>query len=58
MNRAVVVNERMETSVPGIYACGDVAEFNGKYIALWMPAMKQGKVAGSNAAGKAGAVCG
>jgi NAD(P)H-nitrite reductase large subunit len=52
INRAVVVNERMETSVPGIYACGDVAEFNGKNIALWMPAMKQGKVAGSNAAGK------
>ncbi|HOT45303.1 MAG TPA: FAD-dependent oxidoreductase [Spirochaetota bacterium] len=52
VNRAVVVNERMETSVPGIYACGDVAEFNGKNIALWMPAMRQGKVAGSNAAGK------
>ncbi len=52
VERAVVVNERMETSVPGIYACGDVAEFNGKNIALWMPAMKQGRVAGSNAAGK------
>jgi NAD(P)H-nitrite reductase large subunit len=52
VNRAVVVNERMETSVAGIYACGDVAEFKGKNIALWMPAMKQGKVAGSNAAGK------
>ena len=52
VNRAVLVNERMETSVPGVYACGDVAEFNGKCISLWMPAMKQGKVAGSNAAGK------
>lgn len=52
VNRAIVVNERMETSIPGIYACGDVAEFNGKSIALWMPAMRQGKVAGSNAAGK------
>ena len=52
VNRAVVVNGRMETSVPGVYACGDVAEFNGKNIALWMPAMKQGKVAGSNAAGR------
>jgi nitrite reductase (NADH) large subunit len=51
VNRAVLVNDRMETSVPGIYACGDVAEFNGKNIALWMPAMRQGKVAGSNAAG-------
>lgn len=52
VNRAVVVNGRMETSIPGIYACGDVAEFNGKCISLWMPAMKQGKVAGSNAAGR------
>lgn len=52
VNRAVVVNDRMETSIPGIYACGDVAEFNGKNIALWMPAVKQGKVAGSNAAGR------
>ncbi len=52
VNRAVVVNDRMETLIPGIYACGDVAEFNGKCISLWMPALKQGKVAGSNAAGK------
>jgi NAD(P)H-nitrite reductase large subunit len=52
VNRAIVVNDRMETSVPGIYACGDVAEFNGKNMALWMPAMRQGRVAGSNAAGK------
>jgi NAD(P)H-nitrite reductase large subunit len=52
VSRAVVVNERMETSVPGIYACGDVVEFNGKNIALWMPALRQGKVAGSNCAGK------
>jgi nitrite reductase (NADH) large subunit len=52
VNRAVVVNDRMETSNPGIYACGDVAEINGKCISLWVPAVHQGKVAGSNAAGK------
>jgi NAD(P)H-nitrite reductase large subunit len=52
VNRAVVVNERMETSAPEIYACGDVAEFNGITQALWMPAIRHGKVAGSNAAGK------
>ncbi|MCU0846636.1 MAG: FAD-dependent oxidoreductase [Spirochaetes bacterium] len=51
-NRAILVNERMETSEPDIYACGDAAEFMGKTIALWMPAVKQGKVAGSNAAGR------
>ena len=51
VNRAVVVNERMETSLLDIYACGDVAEYNKKNPCLWMPAMKQGKVAGANAAG-------
>ncbi len=53
VDRAIVVNEMMETSEPGIYACGDAAEFMGKTMALWMPAVKQGKIAGSNAAGRA-----
>ena len=52
VDKAVVVNERMETSVSDIYACGDVSQYNGKCIALWIPAIKKGKVAGSNAAGK------
>ncbi len=50
VNRGIVVNENMETSVPGIYACGDCAEF-GRGVQLWMPAVKQGTVAGVNAAG-------
>ncbi|HOO70403.1 MAG TPA: FAD-dependent oxidoreductase [Spirochaetota bacterium] len=52
VDKAIVVNEKMETSVSDIYACGDVSQYNGKCIALWMPAIKKGKVAGSNAAGK------
>lgn len=52
VNRGIVVNDRMETSVPGIYACGDCAEF-GRGVQLWMPAVKQGTVAGVNAAGGA-----
>ncbi|HRZ25287.1 MAG TPA: FAD-dependent oxidoreductase [Spirochaetota bacterium] len=52
VDRAVIVNEKMETSVPHVYACGDVSQFNGRCIALWMPAVKKGKIAGSNAAGK------
>jgi len=54
VNRGIVVNEKMETSVPGIYACGDCAEF-GRGVQLWMPAVKQGTVAGMNAAGGAAA---
>ncbi len=53
--KAVYVNEYMETSVPGIYAAGDVAEtwsmINGRrmYVALAPPANKMGQVAGANA---------
>ena len=30
IERGIVVNERMETSLKDVYACGDVAEFNGE----------------------------
>jgi len=52
VDRGVVVNERMETNVPGIYACGDCAYYNGINYALWSHALDMGKVAGSNAAGE------
>jgi len=51
VNRAIVVNNKMETSVKDIYACGDCAEYNGINYALWREAQEQGKVAGINAAG-------
>lgn len=51
VDRAVIVNSRMETSVQDIYACGDVSQFNESCVALWMPALKMGKIAGANAAG-------
>ncbi|MBS6196056.1 MAG: FAD-dependent oxidoreductase [Clostridiales bacterium] len=50
-DRAVVVNSRMETSVEGIYACGDCAQYDGINYAIWPQAVEQGKVAGANAAG-------
>lgn len=50
VNKGIVVNERMETSMPGMYAAGDCAEF-GRGVQLWMPAVRQGAVAGRNAAG-------
>ena len=53
IGRAVMVNERMETNLPGVYACGDCAEYKGVNYAIWPEAMEQGKTAGANAAGAA-----
>lgn len=48
----VTVNERMETNIPDIYACGDCAYYNGINHALWSQALEMGKIAGANAAGE------
>ena len=54
---AIAVNERMETSIPGIYAAGDCCETYNRvsgeptYTPLGDIANKQGWVAGENAAG-------
>ncbi len=51
----ILVDDRMRTSVPNIYACGDCVEakslFNGHPVLslLWHNAWKQGEIAGSNA---------
>ena len=50
-NLGIIVNDRMETSHPDIYAAGDVAEHDGLVIGLWVTAIKQGGVAGANALG-------
>jgi len=55
---AIKVNDRMETSVRGIFAAGDAVEslnlVTGKpgWFALAGPANQQGRVAGANAVGK------
>ena len=51
INRGIVVNERMETSIPDVYAAGDVCEYNGRVAGIWHPALEQAKVAGANMAG-------
>ena len=42
----------METSLPGVYACGDCAQFQGVNFALWPEAQEQGRVAGACATGE------
>lgn len=51
VNQGVVVDERMCTSDPNIYAVGDVAEFEGRIWGLWAVAVDQAEVAGTNIAG-------
>ncbi|HSW39919.1 MAG TPA: FAD-dependent oxidoreductase [Acidobacteriota bacterium] len=51
VNRGVIVDDRMQTTVDGIYAAGDCAEHRGKIYGIWPAAEEQGKVAGSAAAG-------
>ena len=58
VNRGVVVNAQQETSVPGIFAAGDVAEttdtLTGQRVmnAIWPEALNQGWIAGLNMAGR------
>ena len=52
VNRSIVVNERMQTSHPDIYAAGDCAVCNQRFDGIWETAMEQGNVAGANAAGE------
>jgi len=54
----IVVNEHMQTRVPGIYAAGDVAEFTDiargiPWVnAIWPEAVHQGRIAGMNMTGR------
>lgn len=43
-NRAIVVNDYMETDVPNIYAVGECAEHRGMVYGLVAPLYEQGKV--------------
>ncbi|CAM4222727.1 nitrite reductase large subunit NirB [Paenibacillus alkaliterrae] len=43
-NRAIVVNDYMETSVPNVYAVGECAEHRGIVYGLVAPLYEQGKV--------------
>ncbi|HSO27730.1 MAG TPA: FAD-dependent oxidoreductase [Anaerolineales bacterium] len=56
--RGILVNEHLETNVPGVFAAGDVAQvydpLSGKSVldSLWGPAREQGFTAGLNMAGR------
>ena len=52
VNRAIVVNDFLETSVPNIYAVGECAEHRGNVYGLVAPLYEQGKVLADFLAGK------
>jgi nitrite reductase (NADH) large subunit len=52
LNRGIVVDDFMRTTVRDIYACGDAAEHRGALYGLWQPAREQGIVCGSHIGGK------
>jgi len=58
LNRGIVVDRSMRTSIPDVYACGDVAEAHdflidrNRLLPLWPLAHLGGRVAGYNMAGK------
>ncbi|MCD4741107.1 MAG: FAD-dependent oxidoreductase [Desulfobacteraceae bacterium] len=51
IDRGVIVDAHMETSLDGVYAAGDVAQFEEINFCIWPEAQEQGIVAGSNMAG-------
>ena len=57
LNRGILVDRYMQTTMPNVYACGDVAEAydliseKNRVLALWPVARIGGRVAGYNMAG-------
>ena len=51
IEKGVIVNNRMETAIPDVYAAGDLIQHNGVFYGIWPAAEKQGEVAGINMAG-------
>ncbi len=51
IDKGIVVNDCMQTSIENIYSAGDPAEHNGRLYGLWPAAKEQGRIAGLNMAG-------
>lgn len=51
VKNGILVNDRMETKIEGIFGAGDVAEHRGRVYGIWPAAQKQGEIAGVNMAG-------
>jgi nitrite reductase (NADH) large subunit len=51
IKNGILVNDRLETKIEGLFAAGDVAEHRGRVYGIWPAAQRQGETAGVNMAG-------
>lgn len=52
VNKGIIVNDKMQTNIPDIYAAGDCAEYDGKVWGIIPVAFEQSKIAALNIIGK------
>ena len=50
--KGIVINNRLETSAPDVFAIGDCAQLDGRIFGLWMAAKEQGEALADILAGK------
>ena len=51
VNKGIVIDDMMRTSLPDVLAAGDIAEFEGQIHGLWPVATEQAQVVAVNAVG-------
>jgi nitrite reductase (NADH) large subunit len=51
INKGVIVNDFMQTSIENIYCAGDLVEHNEKLYGIWKASKEQGEIAGLNMVG-------
>jgi nitrite reductase (NADH) large subunit len=51
IDKGVKVDDALRTTLPDIYAAGDLIEHRGQFYGIWPAAMDQGRIAGTNMAG-------
>jgi len=52
VEKSIIVNDKMETGIPNIYAIGDCAESGGANFGIWPQAMEMAKTAVANIFGE------
>ncbi len=52
INNGIIVNDRLETNLRGVYGAGDCSEHRGRVYGIWPAAQRQGEIAGMNMAGR------